>query len=203
VTEVRTLSEADLAADPLEQYRAWLAEAVAEGLAEPQAAVLITSTPDGHPSGRHVLVRRTSPTAFGVFTNQESRKAQEILANPAVAMVVGWVPMLRQVIVTGTAVPMSDQESDDYFATRPRGSQIAAWASKQSTVIPDRSALEASVADEHLRWVGRVVERPAKWGGFWITPDTVECWPGRQSRLHDRLRYRRDGQAWIVARLSP
>jgi pyridoxamine 5'-phosphate oxidase len=202
----RTLSPPDLAADPLDQYRAWLAEATEAGLDEPQAAVIITSTLDGRPSGRHVLVRRTSPTAFGIFTNQESRKAQEILANPHVAMTVGWVPMGRQVQVTGTAAPMTAEESDEYFASRPRGSQIAAWASKQSTVIPDRDFLEQRVAEETERWEGRDVERPPNWGGFWVTPETVEFWQGRESRLHDRLRYRHADDApdtWMVERLSP
>lgn len=204
----RTLDVEDLAADPLDQYRAWLAEATEAGLHEPQAAVIITSTPDGHPSGRHVLVRRTTATAFGIFTNEESRKAREITANPHVALVVGWVPMGRQVLVTGVAEAMTDAESDEYFATRPRGSQISAWASKQSTVIPDRAFLEQRVAEETERWEGREVERPPDWGGFWITPDAVECWQGRDDRLHDRLRYRRptaDEAAgpWIVERLSP
>jgi pyridoxamine 5'-phosphate oxidase len=201
----RTLSEGDLAADPLDQYRAWLAEATEAGLDEPQAAVIITSTPHGHPSGRHVLVRRTSATAFGVFTNQESRKAQEMAANPNVAMTVGWVPMGRQVQVTGTAAPMTPEESDDYFASRPRGSQVAAWASKQSQVIPDRSALDAQVAEQEARWAGKDVERPPNWGGWWVTPSAVEFWQGRENRLHDRLRYRRpdDGTDWIVERLSP
>jgi pyridoxamine 5'-phosphate oxidase len=205
----RTLDEADLAADPLDQYRAWLAEATEAGLDEPQAAVIITSTPDGHPSGRHVLVRRTSSSAFGIFTNEESRKAREITTNPNVALVVGWVPMGRQVLATGTAEPMTDAESDEYFASRPRGSQIAAWASKQSSVIRDRVFLEQRVAEETARWDGKDVERPGSWGGFWITPETVECWQGRESRLHDRLRYRRPARAdesagpWVVERLSP
>jgi pyridoxamine 5'-phosphate oxidase len=158
-----------------------------------------------------VLVRRTSATRFGIFTNEESRKAREIMANPHVALVVGWVPMGRQVLVTGVAELMTDAESDEYFASRPRGSQIAAWASKQSTVIPDRDLLEQRVAEETERWEGRDVQRPPNWGGFWIRPETVECWQGRESRLHDRLRYRRPAPdespgsdaAWIVERLSP
>jgi pyridoxamine 5'-phosphate oxidase len=204
VTPADTLSEADLAADPFTQYKAWLADAEHAQLREPQAAVIITSTPDGHPSGRHVLMRQVSSTGFGFFTNQESRKAAEISVNPHVALVVGWVPLMRQVIATGTVEAMTDTESDDYFRLRPRGSQIAAWASKQSEVIPDRAALEAEVAAETARWEGRDVERPPNWGGYWVRPAAVEFWQGRENRLHDRLRYVRDaGAGWRVERLAP
>lgn len=198
-----TLDVADLAANPLDQYRSWLDDARAAELVEPQACVLITSTPDGHPSGRHVLIRRTTDDAFGVFTDGRSRKAREIEANPSVALVVGWVPLRRQITVTGTARTMGAAESDDYFAQRPRGSQIAAWASHQSSVLPDRATLEARVAEQTARWEGQEVQRPPDWGGWWITPDVVEIWQGRESRLHDRLRYRRDGDGWLVERLSP
>lgn len=200
------LAPADLAAHPVAQYRAWLADAEAAGLAEPQAAVLVTATPDGSPSGRNVLVRRTDDErGFGFFTNRRSRKGREIEVNPQVALVVGWIPLHRQITVRGTATLMGEAESDAYFAERPRGSQLAAWASDQSEVIADRAVLLERVAEEEARWAGRAVERPPHWGGWWVRPEAVEVWHGRPSRLHDRLRYRRSEHAggWTIDRLAP
>lgn len=203
----RGLAEDDVAADPVEQFHRWLADAVAAGIPEPNAMVLATAGADGQPSARTVLLKGVDERGFVWFTNYRSRKGRELEANPRAALLFSWVAVHRQVAVTGTVQRVSPQESADYFAQRPYGAQIGAWASEQSEVIPSRAWLEerfAAVAARHPE--GTEVPLPPHWGGLRLVPDAVEFWQGRTSRLHDRLRYRRDPDAasgWTLARLAP
>ena len=197
------LDEADLPASPLDAVAAWVDEAVQRGLTEPGAMVVSTATPLGLPSSRTVLLRAISGGGLVFYTNRRSRKGRELAANPRCAALLRWDVVHRQVTVTGTAEHTTDEESDAYFASRPRGSRIGAWASAQSDVLADRAELEARVAEVEARFPGDHVPRPPFWGGYRIVPETVELWQGRPSRLHDRLRYRDDGGRWIVERLAP
>lgn len=198
------LDASDLAEDWLAQLRVWLADAVDAGLREPNAMVLATADADGRPSARTVLLKGLDARGLVLYTNRSSRKGTEIAANPAVSLVFPWIDLQRQVVVCGTAAPVDDAESDAYFASRPRGSQLGAAASPQSTVIPDRATLlDARAALDAAHPEGTAVPRPAHWGGLRVAPDSVEFWQGRPDRLHDRLRYRRDGGAWVVERLAP
>jgi pyridoxamine 5'-phosphate oxidase len=200
-----SLDEADLPPDPLDAVAAWVDNAVAAGIVEPGAMVVSTATPDGTPSSRTVLLRAISGGGLVFFTNRQSRKGRELAANPRCAALLRWDAMHRQVTVTGTAEHTSEEESDAYFASRPRGSRIGAWASAQSEVLAGRAQLEAKVAEVEARFPGEVVPRPPHWGGYRVVPQAVELWQGRPSRLHDRLRYRRaaDGSSWVVERLWP
>ncbi len=199
-----SLAEADLPASPLDAVAAWVDEAVARGVAEPGAMVVSTATPTGSPSSRTVLLRGISPAGLVFFSNRRSRKGRELAANPRCAALLRWDDVHRQVCLTGSAEPTTDAESDGYFASRPRASQVSAWASAQSEVLAGRPELEARVAEAEARFAGGEVPRPPHWGGYRIVPGEVELWQGRPSRLHDRLRYRRVGsQPWVVERLSP
>jgi pyridoxamine 5'-phosphate oxidase len=198
------LDEADLAATWLEQFRRWLDEAAASAIAEPNAVTLATATPDGVPGARTVLLKGADERGFVVYTNLESRKGREALANPRATLVFGWLALHRQVIVDGAVSAVADDEADAYFATRPRGAQLGAWASPQSRVIASRAVLDDALAAAALRFPeGAAVPRPPHWSGLRIAPDDVEFWSGRASRLHDRLRYHRQGDGWIVQRLAP
>ena len=198
------LDEGDLAPTWLEQFDTWLADAVAGEVAEPNATVLATATPDGRPSARTVLLKAVDERGFVVYTNLQSRKASEALANPHAALVFPWMAMTRQVIVTGAVSVVADDEADAYFATRPRGAQLGAWASPQSRVIAARTVLDDALAElERRHPEGTPVPRPPHWSGLRIAPDAVEFWCGRRNRLHDRLRYRRDGEQWVIERLAP
>jgi pyridoxamine 5'-phosphate oxidase len=205
--DVGDLDEADVPRDPLEAVRGWVGAAIDAGEAEPTAMVVSTATPDGVPSARTVLLKGIDDTGLVFFTNRTSRKGRELAVNPRCAAVLRWDLLHRQVTVRGRAEQVADAESDAYFATRPRGSRIAAWASRQSEVIADRSVLEAWVGEADARFPGDDIPRPPFWGGYRIVPDEVQLWQGRPSRLHDRLRWRPaptgDGSAWIVERLSP
>ena len=196
------LTEGDLAPTWLEQFAAWFAGAA--GLTEPNAVVLSTADPGtGRPSSRTVLLKGVDDRGFVVFTNYGSRKAREALGAGYAALLFPWVDLERQVAVRGAVTRTSDEENAAYFATRPRGSQLGAWASRQSSVLPDRAALVARRAAVEARFTGGEVPTPPFWGGLRVTPDEVEFWQGRPDRLHDRLRYRREAEGWVVERLSP
>lgn len=202
---VEKLEEADLAGDPFAQFTAWLAEAAERGVYEPNAMVLGTIDPDGAPSIRTVLLRGVDERGFAFYTDYTSRKGRALLANPAVAVVFPWYTLHRQVKIFGHAHPVAAADSDDYFANRPRGAQVAAWSSDQSQPIASRDALEQKVVDAEARFADAPeVPRPERWGGFRIVPDRVEFWQGRTSRLHDRLLFHREGDShWRVERLQP
>jgi pyridoxamine 5'-phosphate oxidase len=199
-----SLAEEDLAADWVTQFTRWFAEAEESDLiVEPTAMVLATAALSGQPSVRTVLLRGVSAAGFLFFTNYESRKGRELAANPQVALVFSWVPLERQVVVTGTASRVPAEESAAYFHSRPRDSQLASAASAQSSVVESRSVLESAVADLAARYP-ESVPAPANWGGIRVAPDSVEFWQGRPARLHDRLRFRlAPPSEWVVERLSP
>jgi pyridoxamine 5'-phosphate oxidase len=197
------LRKSDVAADPLEQFGRWFAEAEAAGIRAPHAMALATATEGGAPSVRMVLLKDFDDNGFVFFTGYASRKASELEANPHAALLFYWDPLGRQVRIEGDVERVSDSESDAYFATRPRGAQLAATASHQSAVLSGRDELDERVAGLARAHEGVEVPRPAHWGGFRLVPQTFEFWQHRDDRLHDRLRYRRDGGAWVVERLSP
>jgi pyridoxamine 5'-phosphate oxidase len=206
------LDEADLAIDPMTQFAGWLTEVVDLGVPEPNAMVLSTADVDGQPSSRHVLLKGVGPDGFVFFTNYGSRKGRELTANPLASLCFPWFCIGRQVVVTGRVTKVTRAESDAYFASRPRSSQLGAWASAhQSEVVANRVVLDDAYAEVAARF-GDVepIPTPPFWGGFRLAPSTVEFWQGRNARLHDRLRFRRmngeDADAsgpWITERLSP
>ena len=196
------LDEADLAPDPLTMFRRWFDDAARAGLHEPNAMVLATATPDGRPSARMVLLKGLSEEGFVFYTNLGSRKAAELAANPACALLFPWHALGRQVRVDGTAAQVSRAEVAAYFATRPRDSQLGAHASPQSRPVADRAELEAAYDAAAARFADAEVPPPDEWGGYRVSPEAVEFWQGRPGRMHDRLVYRRtDG--WTTQRLAP
>jgi pyridoxamine 5'-phosphate oxidase len=189
--------------DPLAQLRDWYEHAVAAGLPEPEAMALATATPDGAPSVRFVLLKGIDERGVEFYSNYESRKGRELAANPRAALAILWRPQHRQVRVEGTVERLTAEESDAYFATRPRGAQLGAWASPQSEVVRDRDVLDRALADAEERFAGAPVPRPPHWGGFLVRPERIELWQGRLNRLHDRLRYVREAGGWRIERLAP
>lgn len=198
-------SRRDLAPDWHGQFARWFADAVACGLAEPNAMVVATADQRGRPSSRTVLLKEYDERGFVFYTNYQSRKGAEVLVNPYASLLFPWFAMQRQVVVCGSVVRVDRAETEEYFAQRPRGSQLGAWASPQSQVVPDRATLDERFTAVVERFPpGTPVPPPPHWGGLRVIPDTVEFWQGRADRMHDRLRYRRSGQGgWIIERLAP
>jgi pyridoxamine 5'-phosphate oxidase len=197
------LLEDDVERDPLAQFQRWYRDAEAAGIRMPQAMALATASDDGAPSARMVLLKGIEDGQFVFYTGYVSRKAGELAANPRGALLFYWDPLGRQVRVEGPVRRVSAEESDAYFATRPRGAQLAAAASKQSAVLSDRDELDARVAELEQRYAGGEVPRPEHWGGYRLAPEVYELWQHREDRAHDRLRYRREAGDWILERLSP
>jgi pyridoxamine 5'-phosphate oxidase len=197
------LHEADMDPDPLGQFRTWFENVIEADLHEPNAMILATATRDGRPSARTVLLKGYDERGFVFYTNYEGRKASELEANPACALLFYWGELERQVRIEGRAVRLSGEESDAYFASRPRGSRLGAWASEQSRPVENRSILEERVKALEAEYEGREIPRPAFWGGYRVQPDSIEFWQGRENRLHDRLVYGRIGGGWKMQRLQP
>jgi len=195
------LSEQDLAPTWHGQLDRWFADAA--DLLEPNAVVLATASADGAPSARTVLLKGADERGLVVFTNYTSRKGREAAENPRAGLVLPWLPLQRQVVVAGAVERVDRAETEAYFRSRPRGSQVGAWASRQSEVVAGREVLERRQAELEERFAGAEVPVPDFWGGLRVVPSTVEFWQGRTGRMHDRLRYRRDGARWVVERLSP
>ena len=198
-----SLSEREVAADPIAQFLLWFDQARAADVPEPNAMTLATATPDGAPSARIVLLKGVDERGFVFFTDYRSRKGEELRANPRAALVFHWQELERQVRITGTASRVPVEESEAYFRTRPAGSRIGAWTSHQSSVIEGREMLEQRLAELQRDFASGEIPLPPYWGGFRVVPDGVEFWQGRPSRLHDRIRYAREGDAWRIERLSP
>lgn len=197
------LDEADAGADPVTLFARWLDNALAAGIHEPNAMALATADETGRPSVRTVLLKGFDATGAVFYTNYDSRKARELAANPWASAVLLWRELQRQVRIEGRVGRVDAAQSDAYFASRPRGAQIGAVASRQSRPIENREALETRVADAERAFDGRDVERPEQWGGFRITLEVMEFWQGRSNRIHDRLRFARVGEEWSRERLQP
>lgn len=193
-----------LPAEPMDLFDRWMADVVRTDLPEPTAMVLATVSADQRPRARMVLLKDSGAAGFTFYTNRTSRKASDLAEVPEACLLFPWYPLHRQVIVEGPVVPLSTAESEPYFHSRPRGSQLGAWASRQSTVLASRAELEERYADLERRWPeGAEVPMPDFWGGYRLRPERMEFWQGRLSRLHDRFRYTRQGSGWDVRRLAP
>jgi pyridoxamine 5'-phosphate oxidase len=195
------LAEKDLAKDPFRQFEKWFQEAEASKLVEPNAMVVATAGRDGRPSARTMLLKGVDGRGFIFFSNFESRKGRELEANPQATLVFPWFPFERQVIVEGSVGKVAREEAEAYFHSRPRGSQLSAWASPQSTIISGRAVLEESMKALEQKYAGKEIPLPPHWGGWRLAPVTIEFWQGRRSRL--RLRYRRNKDEWVIERLAP
>jgi pyridoxamine 5'-phosphate oxidase len=201
--ELGALDESILPADPFQLFKLWLDEAIAYGVQEPNAMTLATVSADGQPSARTVLLKGFDERGFSFFTNYLSRKGKELEANPFASLAIFWKERERQVCVRGTVTKLSVAESEIYFKSRPYGSQIGAWVSQQSEVIPDRQWLEERDVELRAQYPEGSVPIPPHWGGYVLSPHEIEFWQGRRSRLHDRILYKHDGVEWERCRLSP
>ena len=197
------LDKADVDPDPIVQFHEWFEKVIDADLHEPNAMVLATATRDGRPSARTVLLKGYDERGFVFYTNYEGRKARELETNPICALLFYWGELERQVRIEGRASRLSGEESDTYFAGRPRGSRLGAWASEQSRSVEDRSILEERLRALEAEYEGRDIPRPLFWGGYRVEPDTIEFWQGRENRLHDRLVYLRNEGGWKIVRLQP
>lgn len=201
--ETKGLDLSDLSPNPLTQFKNWYEEVTQAGYLEPNAMVLSTTTADGWPRSRVVLLKAFNDNGFSFFTNLTSDKASDLKATGKASLTFPWISLRRQVNIIGESKQLSSEEVDSYWLTRPRGSQIGAWASHQSAVIPDREHLDDRFKFEEERWAEQDIKRPNYWGGFRIIPERFEFWQGRPNRLHDRLCYRRIKEDWLIERLSP
>jgi pyridoxamine 5'-phosphate oxidase len=197
------LDEDSVNPDPIAQFHAWFDEAVNAEVPEPNAMTLATVDGDGRPHARIVLLKEADSNGFVFYTNYQSTKGGELAVNPHASLVFLWKELERQVRIEGVVSPVSAEESEAYFRTRPRGSQIGALASNQSRVVADRRTLDQRFAEFDARYRDRDIPRPAHWGGYRLSPEVLEFWQGRRSRLHDRLRYLRTDQGWVLERLEP
>ena len=197
-----SLRRADLAADPVEQFAAWFAEAQ-DSVTLPEAIALATANDDGAPAVRFVLLKGFGPEGFDFYTDYRSDKARQLQANPQAALAIWWREMGRQVRVSGPVTRIEQSASDLYFVSRPRGAQLGAWASEQSSSLQDRAALQRRVDEATARFEGQDVQRPEHWGGFRLEPEQFEFWQQGDARLHDRFRYSREDGGWALERLSP
>ncbi len=198
------LLEKDLTRDPFRQFDKWFQEAEAAKIPEPNAMTLSTATREGRPSSRTVLLKGLDGRGFVFYSNYESRKGRDLAENPRASLLFPWIALERQVIVEGPIARLTREESEAYFHSRPRASQLGAWVSQQSSIINSRAVLEDAMKALDKKYAGVEVPAPPNWGGYRVNPETVEFWQGRRSRLHDRLRYRREKSGdWIIERLAP
>lgn len=202
-SSMRTLDERAVDRNPLVQFDRWFREAAEAGIALHEAMALATATSEGCPSVRMVLLKEVDERGFVFYTNYDSRKSEELGENPIASLLFWWGALERQVRIDGKVERVTSAESDAYFATRPRGSQLGAWASAQSSIVESREYLETQLAELETAYAGKDVPRPPFWGGFRVIPSSIEFWQGRANRMHDRLRYRREGKSWIIERLAP
>lgn len=197
------LDISDVLPDPIAQFRQWFDAALGANVPEPNAMHISTVSAGGRPDGRIVLLKDVSDAGFVFYTNYESRKGKELTGQPFTALTFFYPELERQIRIEGTVEKVSPDVSDGYFSSRPRSSQIGAWVSHQSTVIDGREVLENRQQELETEFAGKVVPRPPYWGGFCVVPDVIEFWQGRPSRLHDRIRYRKEAGEWLIERLSP
>lgn len=200
---LKQLTETDIDPDPVNQFKKWLNEAIEACVNEPTAMALATATRDGYPSVRIVLLKKVIPGGLIFFTNYSSRKGRQITENPHAALVFYWAELERQVRIEGDVKKLPEHESDEYFYSRPLGSRIGAWASPQSEVIPNRAFLDEMVLKFQKQFQSGTIERPENWGGFCLEPKVIEFWQGRESRLHDRIRFTKADGKWKIERLAP
>ena len=196
------LNESDVNHNPIQQFNIWLQEAIANLVSEPNAMVLATANKNGEPSARNVLLKSADEKGFIFFSNKQSDKAKDLAENPQATLLFSWLSQHRQVIVKGKVFEISREESNEYFQTRPYGSRISAWVSNQSQVIKNREVLEQKVK-EFMDKYPKEVPMPDYWGGYILKPESVEFWQGRPSRLHDRIRFTKKENSWIIERISP
>ena len=201
--QLQSLHEAEVFANPFDQFGKWWQQAIDSQAEEVNAMTLATATPDGKPSARIVLLKDYSEAGFVFFTNYNSDKGREMAANPHVALVFFWKELERQVRIEGIAAKVPEADSDAYFASRPQGSRLGAWASPQSSVISGREVLEQNIATLSATYADGFIPRPPHWGGYIVKPELIEFWQGRSSRLHDRLEYRLHNNIWTMVRLAP
>jgi pyridoxamine 5'-phosphate oxidase len=201
--KLRSLSELDVAANPIDQFTTWWNEALASNIDEVNAMTLATADANGRPSARIVLLKGISENGFEFFTNYESSKGKEMAANNKVALVFFWKELERQIRIEGAVSKLSEAESDKYFLSRPLESRIGAWSSPQSSIIENRAVLDENVLQTKAIFEGKEIPRPPFWGGYIVKPECIEFWQGRSSRLHDRIAYSLENDIWSIKRLAP